>query len=76
MGKEDGGGGKLCSQVSSLLVSATAWTRIRCSFVFGVGVGRGTLVRVRVCELLVGWRRVSIVCGRGGDMMVSELNDC
>lgn len=36
---------------------------MRCSSEFGVGVGTGELVRVRVVEAAVFWRRVRMVIG-------------
>lgn len=49
-------GGKFAGHKSSPAQGATAWTRMRCSAVFGVAVGVGRVVRVRLVDLGFGWR--------------------
>lgn len=50
---------KFLAQRSSPFVNAAAWTRIRCSF--GFGVGTGLVVRVRLVDILSGWKIALIV---------------
>ena len=57
------GGGKFFGQRSSPEQGEQALIWMRCSSEFGAGVGIGELVRVRVVEAAVFWRRVRMVVG-------------